>query len=327
MVLDMERRYIIGSSLLGGVVVFFYRRHFTDAKHRPYRNEKLNIKSRGYLFALSCFLLASRHIPYGTILWAEQGAWIDIMVMVDVSQSMLVQDMPKQTSRLAATKEIINNLLQKNSQARRGIWIFAWEAQGILPLTNDRNLVSTFLAGVDHQNLSKQWTSLSKAIALWAQRFDPESPGGNLLLVFSDGGEDEVEISEEIKKMLQERTITVMFIGVWSEQWWPIIEWVDLFGNPVVKQRQGVTVISKLQEQQLKKVAQQVKGTYIRATPSTSDYLHREIQNIPPKLQEWANIHKQKTLTTLFILLGAIWFGIAISTSFWSSTTLFGTKK
>jgi Mg-chelatase subunit ChlD len=43
------------------------------------------------------------------------------MVMVDVSQSMLVQDMPKQTSRLAATKEIITSLLKKNTQARRGI--------------------------------------------------------------------------------------------------------------------------------------------------------------------------------------------------------------
>jgi hypothetical protein len=127
--------------------------------------------------------------------------------------------------------------------------------------------------------------------------------------------------------MLQERTIKVMFIGVWSEQWWPIIEWVDLFGNPVVKQRQGATVISKLQEQQLKKAAQQVEGTYIRATPSSSDHLHREIQHIPPKPQEWASVQQQKTLTTLFILLGAIWFGIAISSTFWTSTALFGTKK
>ena len=299
MLVDMERSYIIGSSLLGGVIGFFYRHHFTLAKHRPYRNEKLTIKSRGYLFALSCFLLASRHIPYGTTLWAEQGAWIDIMVMIDVSQSMLVEDMPEQISRLAATKEIISNLLKKNTQARRGIWIFAWEAQGILPLTHDRNLVSTFLAGVDHQNLSKQWTSLSEAIALWAQRFDPESPGGNMLLVFSDWGEDEVVISEKTKTILQERGITVALVGVWSEQWWPIIEWVDLFGNPVVKQWQGETVISKLQEQQLKKTAQEVEGTYIRATPSSSDHLHREIQHIPPKPQEWASVQQQKTLTTL----------------------------
>jgi hypothetical protein len=127
--------------------------------------------------------------------------------------------------------------------------------------------------------------------------------------------------------MLQERTITVVFIGVWSEQWWPIIEWVDLFGNPVVKQRQGATVISKLQEQQLKKAAQQVEGTYIRATPSSSDHIHREIQHIPPKPQEGGIVHQQKTLTTLFIILGAISFGLAISSTFWPNTTLFGTKK
>lgn len=313
----MSGIYIVASCLVGVLVWFLYRQYFIVAKNRPYRTVELSIKSRGYLFALGFFLLASWYIPYDTATSTEQGSWIDIMIMLDVSQSMLVQDMPNQLSRLAAAKEIVTILLQKNTQARRGIWIFAGEAQGILPLTRERNLVSTFLAWVDYQNLTKQWTSLGEAIDLWAQRFDSESPGGNMLLVFSDGGEEEVVVSESTKQILEERDIAVYLIGVWSEQGWPIIEWIDLFGNALVKQWQWAHVISKLQEEQLKKTAAQIDASYLRATPSIGDQLHGEIKNIPSKTQAWITVDQQKTFTTFFVLLWAISFFVALSTTFW----------
>lgn len=242
----------------------------------------------------------------------------------DVSQSMLVQDMGNNLSRLSVAKEIITGLLKKEPQANRWIGIFAGEAQGVLPLTHDINLVSTFLAWLDHQNLTKQWTSLAEAITLWAERFNTETTGWNILLVLSDGGEESVTIPETTIKTLSDREISVVLVGVWSPEWWPIIEWVDIFGNALVKKRQGTPVISKLQETQLQDVAKKLQWKYIRVWSPIVDQLHREIQSIPPKEQPGITSTQSKTLTPLFVFLWLISVLVAITAD---HIILLGNKK
>ena len=68
------------------------------------------------------------------------------MVMLDVSQSMLVYDMPDQMQRLDTAKQLIRDLVMNFPQARWGLGIFAGEAQGVLPLTDDLDVFMTFLA-------------------------------------------------------------------------------------------------------------------------------------------------------------------------------------
>lgn len=302
----MNRVYIVSSLLVSCLIGYLYRQDFSLVKNSSFRTTSLSIKTWWYLGAGIFFLLASWNIPFGTHLLTEQGRWVDIMIMLDVSQSMLVQDMSNNLSRLNVSKEIVTALLKKEPQASWWIGIFAWEAQGILPLTHDINLVSTFLAWVDHQNLTKQWTSLAEAITLGAERFNTETTWWNILLIISDGGEESVTIPESTKKTLTDREIYVVLVGVWSSEWWPIIEWVDIFGNALVKQRQWAPVISKLQESQLKEAASQLQGRYIRVWPSIIDQLHREIQSIPAKEQPGITNTQTKTLTSLFVFLWLI---------------------
>lgn len=317
----MWRFFILISCCGVGYVAFLYRQH---QNHKTHSIPPLSIKLRsgGYLFALVCFLLASRQIPLGKYSNNQQWQGVDIMVMLDVSQSMLVADMSEKVSRLQFAKQLIINLLQKKPQARWGIGIFAGEAQGILPLTQDANLVSTFLAGLDHQNLTKQWTRLDEAIHLGIQRFDPDSEEGNVLLIISDGWEEQVIINDTIKATIDRLWITTYLIGVGSETWWPIIEGVDLFWNPVVKQRQWTPVISTIAESALRSAATQVKWTYFRATSSTVDQLAKNISTIPSKSMNVTWSITQRKITWFFVLLWMIWLFIG----FFSHHTVFMTS-
>jgi len=295
----MSRLYIRGSCFVVGYVIFLYRQH----RKNDSKKSLIQLRSQGYLFALVCFLFASRQIPLGKQTTHLKGQWVDVMVMLDVSQSMQVNDMPWSLSRLQFAKNTITTLLQKEPQAKWGIGIFAGEAQGILPLTNDVNLVSTFLAGVDYQNLTKQWTRLDEAIALGTERFDTTSPWGNVLLVFSDGGEEQVDITDKTKEILSDLDISVYLIGIWTEVWGPIIEGVDIFWNPVVKQRQWAPVLSKLDETQLRNAATQTKWTYIHWSPSTVDHLASQIERTPTKLQDESETTQKRTATPFFIIV------------------------
>lgn len=299
----MSRLFLLGSLLISCAVWFLYRQYISRTKHRAYRTTSFSYKSRWYLLAGWCFLCASWFIPRGTNLHSGQWQGKDIMIMLDVSQSMLVNDMPNQTNRLDGAKELITFLLEKIPQAQRWIGIFAGEAQSILPLTQDIQLVKTFLVGVDHQNLTQQWTNLAEAINLATERFDTVSTWGNILLIITDGGEDPITIPEHISKKLQEREIFPIFIGIWSEAWWPILEGVDLLWNPIIKQWQGKPVMSKLNEAPLKETAEKINGLYLRWTASITDRVTHEINRIPPKQQTGKTIATPRTLTSLFVVL------------------------
>lgn len=192
--------------------------------------------------------------------------------MLDVSKSMLVQDTgTENASRLDMAKRKITELLASGRQHKRGLGIFAGETQGVLPLTPDGDLLLTFLAGLDHRNLTKQGSNLAEALDYAAARFSSGDHQKQLLLL-SDGGEEEVTLPTQLQEVIKKQQIDLLIVGVGSAEGGPIPEGTDAFGAPVYKQWEGQSVISRLDAKALKKVAQELGGKYVsRSKFSPSD--------------------------------------------------------
>ncbi len=228
--------------------------------------------------------------------------WLDVMVMLDVSQSMQVMDMwdgklsPSPSlgegdrSRLDAAKGMVERMMSDAPQHRYGLGVFAGEAMGIAPLTDDVELYRTFLWWVDSQNVSEQGTDLLEALEFWVARFGiqesdegsdevrwvlavdssppaPLSEGGDawrVLLIISDGGEDEISVSQELQEQIQESGIYVMTIWVGTETGWPIVQGRDMFGTIIYKQYNGETVMSSANSTGLSSLAQEVDGDFVQ---------------------------------------------------------------
>jgi len=207
-------------------------------------------------------LLVVRIIP-----WQKNttgGSAAETMLMLDVSKSMLVQDWSDGLSRLDTAKQLISTLIAKSTPHKRGLGIFAGETQGILPLTADTDLLLTFLAWLDHRNLTKQGTNLTEAVTYASQRF---SSGDNqkTIVILSDGGDESIDLSKQVIERFEDQHITTIVVGIGSVEGWPIPEGVDAFGEVVYKQWQGETVISQLEEKSLKELAKTIDWTYLSA--------------------------------------------------------------
>lgn len=270
----MPNVFIIISIVWGGIFWFWWYRSLRKSLHTPYHRQILTWRTVLFFCAFLCFLWAS---------WVTTPQWLfndndhEIIVALDVSQSMLVEDMWPKKSRLAYAKEKINDVVVNIPNAKRWLTIFAWETQNILPVSSDISLFLTILAWVDHRNLTKQWTQLGEAIRESSQRFDSDSTAKKTVLVLSDGWDDPVLPDEQLHSLIQSGAIQLFILWIWTPTWWPIPMWVDLFWNLLTKQRKNQTVISSLQEQSMKTAANTLWGEYSQWNERFFATLHRSI--------------------------------------------------
>lgn len=225
--------------------------------------------SRKYLWWISvCLVVLAAVLIWVEPISQELETQQEVSIVLDVSTSMKVQDITyrNQTiSRLQAAKTLIQRAVDSIDTAERGMQVFAWASTTVLPITNDRELFLTFLQWVDRESVLEWWSDLWSAIRQAIDRFVQDTPGiRRRVVVVSDGGEESVTLDEQTIARITEQSIELLVVGVWTQEWWPIIEWTDRFGNPIVKQYQWQTVIAKLWESILTSVATQWWGSYER---------------------------------------------------------------
>lgn len=191
---------------------------------------------------------------------------IDLIVAVDVSNSMDCADI--HPSRMKATANTLQRLVDRLRGDRIGVVVFAGEAFTQLPITADRSAARMVIDGLDTRVVATQGTFIGSAIGLAVRSFDPESPAGRAIVVISDG-EDHDERDEnaiEAARAARDKGIVVHTLGVGTPQGGPI---PIMKGRTVVgyrKDRAGNSVITKLNEELLRAIAAAGGGTYQRAT-------------------------------------------------------------
>lgn len=187
---------------------------------------------------------------------------IDLMLVLDVSTSMMAEDI--KPNRLERSKMAISNLVDKLEGDRIGIIIFAGNAYKQLPLTTDYSAAKLFLSVVDTKIVPTQGTAIGKAIEMASLSFDNDEHN-KAIIVITDGENHEDDAISQASKS-SENGIKVFTIGMGLPDGAPIPIY-NSYGNRTgfKKDRQGKTVITKLDENMLRQIAAAGNGAYARA--------------------------------------------------------------
>ncbi len=225
------------------------------------------IKFSFLLAAISCFIVAYANPQFGKKEVNMSASGIDVIIGIDVSNSMLARDLSSEFNRLEITKLAIRNLLNQLNGDRLGVVVFAGTAYSYIPITNDYEYIKQELTSINPGMLSAQGTSISNAIEVATESFG-ESASSKAILIFSDGENHEKNVGESIEKA-NKKGIKIYTIGMGTNKAVPIP--INKFGNQFHKDNTGKTVMTKLNEDMLKNIASKGKGLYLRANKTKVD--------------------------------------------------------
>ena len=221
--------------------------------------------------------LAMVNPKIGTKLETIKREGVDIVFAVDVSKSMLAEDIAP--NRLEKAKQLVTQIINNLASDRVGIIAYAGKAFPQLPITTDYASAKMFLQGMNTEMLSSQGTAIDEAIQLARNYYDDEEQTNRVLIIISDG-EDHSNIAADAAEAAGEEGIKIFTIGVGEVKGAPI----PLKRNNIVlsykKDSKGETVISKLNEETLKQISEEANGEYINGR-NTAEVVEaiREILN------------------------------------------------
>ncbi len=225
----------------------------------PYRDLTKNLLFR---FAIGLFILALADPQIGTKKEEAKTKGFDLMVCLDLSNSMKAEDI--RPSRLEKAKRALEQLLDRLHGDRIGMVVFAGEAYVQLPITSDLSAARIFLSNISTDIVPVQGTSLGSAIDLAASSFDKETNTKKGIIVISDGEnhqDDPVKAAEKVA----EKGIVVHTIRMGTPEGGPIPTYRNGKQVGYKKDGKGKTVISKLDEKILSETAKTGNGTFVRA--------------------------------------------------------------
>ncbi len=212
---------------------------------------------------LTFVVLALAGPQLGTRIEEVKARGVDVVVALDVSNSMMAEDLPP--NRMEVARRALEQLIDRMKGDRLGIVVFAGEAYVQLPLTADRSAAKLFLSSIGPNMLSVQGTAIGAAIDRASRCFPEDASVGRAIIVISDGESFEDD-GEAAAQAAAEHGIIVNTVGMGSPQGSPIPERRNGEMLGFKKDRDGQTVMTKLNEDMLRRVAAAGKGAYVLAT-------------------------------------------------------------
>lgn len=209
----------------------------------------------------------------------------DIVVALDVSKSMLAEDAAP--NRLARAKSEISRMLDQLAGHRVALVAFAGRATILSPLTPDYGFFRMMLRGTSPSSVSRGGTAIGEAIRESLHAFDQDGGAASRLLLLITDGEDHESYPEDAAKLAAEAGVKIVAIGLGSEEGSEILITDPRTGvQEVVKDRDGNTVISKVDGTLLKKITELTEGVYIPAKVSALDLQSIVDEHIDPIVEE-----------------------------------------
>ena len=203
----------------------------------------------------------------GSKMEEEKRKGADLMILLDVSNSMLSQDMAP--NRLENAKQAIAQLIDNLHNDRIGIVVFAGEAYVQLPVTTDYSAAKLFLNTINTSMVPTQGTAIGAAIDMGMKSFDFKDGTGKAMILITDG-ENHEDDAVEAAKYAAEKDVMINVIGMGSENGAPVPLYQDGKQVGFHTDSVGHTVISKMNEVACREIAAAGMGTYVRATNSNS---------------------------------------------------------
>ena len=217
------------------------------------------------LTALALIIIACANPQIGTRLEEVKREGVDIIIALDVSNSMKAEDI--KPNRLERSKQAISRLLDGLENDRIGMIVFAGQAYVQLPITSDYAAAKLFLQSIETDIIPTQGTCIGCAIDLAETSFTGNDNKHKALIIITDGENHEEDAVESAKKA-NEKGIVIHTIGMGSVDGAPI----PIFRNGIQvdfqKDKEGKTVITKLETLTLERIAAEGKGIFIQASNS-----------------------------------------------------------
>jgi Ca-activated chloride channel family protein len=230
----------------------------------PYSSKRKRIiKVILFMLGFSSLIIALCNLQTGSKLTEVKREGADIIVCIDVSNSMLAQDLSP--DRLTRAKYALEKMIDGLEGDRLGLVIFAGEAYVQLPITTDYSAAKLFLSSIGPGMVPVQGTNVSDAIKKASESFSNDEGKNRAIILITDGenhDSEAIQAAEEAGK----NGIMINTIGIGSENGVPI----PLIENGVVKgyrkDKQGQTVITKLNTNLLKTIASKANGVFVQAS-------------------------------------------------------------
>lgn len=215
------------------------------------------------LCALALLIMLLARPQMGTKTTHDKREGIETIIALDISNSMLAEDVAP--SRLDKSKLLIENLVDKFSDDKVGLIVFAGEAFVQLPITSDYVSAKMFLHDISPGLIQTQGTDIGGAIELATHSFTQAEKVGKAIIVITDG-ENHEGGAKEAAEAANKKGINVYMLGVGSTKGTPI----PLGSGDYLKDNAGNTVMTYLNEAMCREIAQAGKGSYIHVD-NTSD--------------------------------------------------------
>ncbi|WP_415060536.1 VWA domain-containing protein [Flavobacterium sp.] len=283
------------------------------------------------LLALASLIIALANPKIGTKMETVKREGIDIVFAIDVSKSMLAEDVAP--NRLDKTKQIVSQIINQLGSDRIGMVAYAGSAFPVLPITTDYGVAKMYLQGMNTDMVSSQGTSLEDAIKLSANFFDKGNATNKLIILVSDG-EDHSEGYEGAVEEAVKVKAKIITIGVGTEKGGPI----PLKRNGVIesfkRDQNDEVVVTKLNPEILKEIGKGTKGGYVYGgnTKEVLDYVKNALENIEKTEFETTQVADfqsqfQWFLGIAFLLLFLDIFLLERKTKWISKLNLFNEKE
>jgi Ca-activated chloride channel family protein len=249
---------------------------------KNYSSRLYKIKFIAVLIALGLTIIAAANLRKPLSGDKESTAGIDVMIALDVSKSMLSTDI--KPSRLERAKQLVNILIGKLENNRVGLVIFAGRAYLQMPLTPDLEEAKIYLSNSSPDAVPVQGTNIGEALELCNNSLDTKERTHKAVVLITDG-EDHDPNADKIAQDISDAGVVVFAVGIGTAEGSPIIE----PGTGAYKtDANGKTVISKLNEVELKTIAAKTGGNYFHMdnTLATSNEVTNALETIEKKLIE-----------------------------------------
>ncbi len=290
--LDEQKYLYLLFAIPALVLIFLYNLYWKRKKQRQFGDRELVrrltpdkslfkhiLKLVVVLLALGSLIIALVNPKIGTKTETVKREGIDIVFAVDVSKSMLCEDI--KPSRIEKSRQLVSQLINQFTNDRIGIVAYAGSAFPVLPMTSDYSVAKMFLETMNTDMVSSQGTSLDDAIRISAGYFKDEDKKTSKLLILISDGEDHGEGAEEAIEEAKKVGMKIITIGVGTEKGGPI----PLKKNGVVesykRDANDNMVQTKLNVEALKAISKGSKG-YVSGnnTKEVLDYVKKALDNI-----------------------------------------------
>ncbi len=208
-------------------------------------------------------ILSAANLQFGDKKEEVKRSGIDLMLCLDVSRSMLAEDL--KPNRLTRAKLAINKIINSLGSDKIGVIVFAGDAFLQLPLTNDHSAAELFIQSINTGIIPVPGTNIASALELAKKSFPESSPTNKAIVVITDGEEHDGK-AVQIAESLKEDDIKVFAIGLGSGVGTTIPDFKNGRRTGVKKDKNGSTVITRLNESALVALSDAGGGTYVRGS-------------------------------------------------------------